>query len=112
MEAERTVAVISLPGDRSDRDMQSFGELAGKTFDKIIIREDDNTRGRARGEISELLRQAVVGAGKNPDEVEIIIDELQAAQTAVDRSEKGDLVILMVDKPEKIWEQLTGEQAE
>lgn len=112
MEAERTVAVISLPGDRSNGDMQTFGELAGKTFDKIIIREDDNTRGRARGEISGLLRDAVVAAGKNPDEVEIVINELEAAQKAVDQSEKGDLVILMVDKPTKVWEQLTGEKPE
>lgn len=109
MEADRTVAVISLPGDRSNADMASFGELAGKTFDKIIIREDDNTRGRARGEIADLLREAVVGAGKNPEEVEIVLDELEAAQLAVEQSEKGDLVVLLVDKPVKVWEQLTGE---
>lgn len=112
MEAERTVAVISLPGDRSNSDMQAFGELAGKTFDEIIIREDDNTRGRARGEISSMLLDAVVSSGKDPNEVEIVIDELEAAQKAVDRSQKGDLVILLVDKPVKVWEQLTGETPE
>ncbi len=112
MEAERTVAVISLPGDRSNSDMEAFGSLAGKTFDKIIIREDDNTRGRARGEIGDLLRQAVLGAGKNPDDVEIVLDELEAARHAVDQSSKGDLVVLLVDKPAAVWEQLTGEKPE
>lgn len=109
MEAERTLAVISLPGDRSDSDMLAFGQLAGTIFDKIIIREDDNTRGRARGEIANLLHAAVTAAGKNADDVDIILDEMEAARTAVERSQKGDLVILMVDKPAKIWEQLTGE---
>jgi cyanophycin synthetase len=110
MDADRTVAVVSLPGDRSDGDMQSFGELAGRTFDKIIIREDDNTRGRARGEIAERLRAAVEKSGKNMDDVEIVLNELEAAQAAVDRSVKGDLVVLMVDKPVKVWAQLTGEE--
>ena len=109
MDADRTVAVVSLPGDRSDGDMQAFGELAGKTFDKIIIREDDNTRGRAHGEIAELLRAAIETSGKNMDDVEIVIDEMEAAQRAVDISEKGDLVVLLVDKPTQVWEQLTGE---
>ncbi|MCO5219850.1 MAG: cyanophycin synthetase [Thermomicrobiales bacterium] len=108
MDAERTTAVISLPGDRSDGDMLAFGTLAGKIFDKIIIREDDNTRGRAKGEIAELLRAAIEGTGKSMDDVEIILNEMEASQTAVDRAEKGDLVILMVDKPTKVWAQLTG----
>lgn len=109
MEADRTVAVVSLPGDRSDEDMQAFGHLAGKTFDKIIIREDDNTRGRAAGEIAGLLRDAIASSGKNMDDVQIVLDEMEASHLAVDQSEKGDLVVLLVDKPTQVWEQLTGE---
>lgn len=112
MDADRTVAVISLPGDRSNDDMQAFGDLAGRTFDKIIIREDDNTRGRARGEIAEQLRAAIEGSGKDMADVEIVLDEMEASRIAVDRSEKGDLVILLADKPTKVWEQLTGEKPE
>src|SRR5690606_27555287 len=108
-EADRTVAVVSLPGDRSDEDMQAFGQLAGKTFDKIIIREDDNTRGRAAGEIAGLLRDAIANSGKNMDDVQIVLDEMEASHLAVDQSEKGDLVVLLVDKPTQVWEQLTGE---
>lgn len=111
MDSERTVAVISLPGDRSDGDMQAFGELAGRTFDKIIIREDDNTRGRARGEIAELLRAAIESSGKDMNDVQIVLDELEASQAAVDQSVRGDLVVLMADKPVKVWAQLTGEES-
>ncbi len=108
MDAERTVAVISLPGDRSEADMQAFGSLAGRTFDKIIIREDDNTRGRARGEIAEALRVAVESTGKDMADVQIVLDEMEASQIAVDTSQRGDLVVLLIDKPAAVWEQLTG----
>jgi cyanophycin synthetase len=107
MDAERTVAVISMPGDRSDGDMNMFGELAGKTFDRIIIREDDNTRGRAPGEIASILKDAVIRGGRAEADVEIVLDELEASKTAVDTSNKSDLVVLMIDKPLKVWTMLT-----
>jgi cyanophycin synthetase len=113
MEADRSVAVISVPGDRSDADMEAFGDLAGRTFDQIIIREDTNTRGRARGEIAGILRDAVVRSGRSDDQVSIILEELEAAQTAVDIAGRTDLVVLMVDKPAEVWNMLTsGAQAE
>ena len=46
------------------------------------------------------------------DDVEIVLDEMEAARLAVERSTKGDLVVLLVDKPTQVWEQLTGEAPE
>jgi cyanophycin synthetase len=108
MEAEKSVAVISVPGDRSDGDMQAFGDLAGKTFDRIVIREDDNTRGRKSGEISEILRLAAVSGGMDDRNIAVVIDELDAVKHAVEMADKTDLVVLMIDKPLKVWEMLTG----
>jgi cyanophycin synthetase len=108
MEAERTVAVISVPGDRSDGDMQAFGDLAGKTFSQIVIREDDNTRGRKSGSIADILSASAVSGGMDPSNVTIVLDELEAVKTAVDMADKTDLVVLMVDKPVEVWEMLTS----
>jgi cyanophycin synthetase len=110
MEADSTYGVISMPGDRSDDDMRAFGALAAKTFDQIIIREDNNTRGRARGEIAGILKEAVLSTGKAPSEVDVVLDELEAAKAGVDRAEKGTLVVLLVDKPVAVWEMLTGDR--
>jgi cyanophycin synthetase len=107
MGAEHAVAVISMPGDRSDHDMQAFGDLAGRTFDRIVIREDDNRRGRMNGEIAGILQGAVVNAGRSPDEVRIVLDELEAVQAAIDQAGKTDLIVLMVDKPAQVWDLLT-----
>jgi len=108
MEAPRTVGVISIPGDRSDDDMQKFGELAAKTFDRIIIREDDNRRGREVGEIARRIHEAVLAGGMDESRVQIVLDEMEAARTAVDTSDKDELVVLLVDKPAKVWEMLTN----
>jgi cyanophycin synthetase len=107
MEADHSVAVISMPGDRSDADMNTFGELAGKTFDKIVIREDVNRRGRKDGEIAGILKSAVARSGHADEDIRIELDELEAVQAAIDISGKTDLVVLMVDKPAEVWDMLT-----
>lgn len=108
MEAESSVAVISVPGDRSDGDMNAFGELAGRTFKRVVIREDDNTRGRPSGEISRILSEAAQQGGLSDENVLIELKELEAVKVALAESERTDLVVLMVDKPAKVWEMLTG----
>ena len=108
MGAERTVAVISVPGDRSDGDMQAFGDLSGKTFSQIVIREDDNTRGRKSGSIADILSMAAVAGGMDPANITMRLDELEAVRTSVDMAGKTDLVVLMVDKPVQVWEMLTS----
>ena len=108
MASDRSVAVISIPGDRSDGDIAAFGELAATSFDRIIIREDDNTRGRQSGEIARLLKEAVLRGGLPEENVSIVLNELDAARAAVEEAEKTDLVVIMADKPVKVWEMLTG----
>ncbi len=111
MEAPSSVAVISIPGDRSDEDMRMFGELAARTFDRIIIREDDNTRGRPGGEIAARLKEAVLAGGLAESSIAVELDELTACRLAVDTSSKDELVVLLADKPQKIWEMLTNRRA-
>ncbi len=108
MDADRTVAMISMPGDRSNEDINAFGKLAGSTFHEIVIREDANTRGRKRGEIADLLGAAVAEVGDAKPETTIVLDEVEAAHTAVARAGRNDLVILMVDRPALVWQSLTA----
>lgn len=108
MEADDTVAVISMPGDRSDEDIKAFGDLAGKTFGRIVIREDDNTRGRKSGAIADILATSAVDGGMEAEKISIVLDELDAVRVAMEMSEKSDLVILLVDKPAQVWEMLTN----
>lgn len=106
LEPERTIAVISIPGDRQDKDICAFGTLAAEAFDELIIREDTNRRGRENGEIAALLHDAAVAAGLSEEKVTIILEEIEAVREAVHRSAKDDLIVLLIDNPATIWDEL------
>lgn len=108
MEPSRAIAVISMPGDRLDNDIAAFGRLSGETFDELVIREDTNTRGRASGEIAARLKDAAMSAGLSDEAVTIVLEEIDAVKAAVERSNRDDLVVLMVDKPAQTWEELNN----
>jgi len=108
MDADRTIAMIALPGDRSDDDIAAFGRLAAGTFDEIVIREDYNPRGRRRGEVADLLKSAIAASGRSDGKVDIVIDEIEAAREAISRAARNDLVILMADRPALVFQELTG----
>jgi cyanophycin synthetase len=108
MDADRTIAMIAVPGDRSDEDITAFGRLAGGTFDEIVIREDDNPRGRRRGEVAELLMAAIDSSERNGRKVDVVLNEMEAARSAIARADRNDLVILLADKPAAVFTELTG----
>jgi cyanophycin synthetase len=61
LERRRLVGVIGVPGDRQDRAVSLVGRLCAGAFDKIIVKEDADKRGRRDGEIAGLLYAAVTG---------------------------------------------------
>jgi cyanophycin synthetase len=108
MEPTRAIAVISMPGDRLDEDIAAFGKLSAETFDELVIREDTNTRGRPSGEIAARLKDAAMTAGLADEAVTIVLEEIDAVKVAVERSDREDLVVLMVDKPAQTWAELNS----
>ena len=108
MAADRTIAMIAMPGDRSNDDIHAFGRLAGRTFSELVIREDTNPRGRPRGEVAALLGAAATEGGLASDQITIITDEIEAAHATVAKAERNDLVILLVDRPAVVWRELTS----
>src|SRR6476659_9498185 len=53
------IGVIATAGDRRDEDMRELGEIAAHHFDVVIVREDQNSRGRKAGEVSRLVTEGV-----------------------------------------------------
>ncbi|MEA2525032.1 MAG: cyanophycin synthetase [Thermomicrobiales bacterium] len=104
--APRSIGVIAIAGDRRDEDIRAFGELAGRTFDRIVIREHDDPRGRAYGEVAAILHRAVIDAGLPSDRVTVILDELEAVHAAIDLANPGDLVVALVYRVPRVWESL------
>jgi cyanophycin synthetase len=102
--------VVATAGDRRDEDMRQLGEVAARYFDEVIIREDRNSRGRAPGEAAGLILEGVESAiARNrarAGSAEIVLDEMDAARRALDRSRPGDLVVLCVDYATDVYREL------
>lgn len=103
----RQIGMVSIPGDRRDEDMLAMGEIAARTFDDIVLREDPGRRGRRRGEIIELLAQGVLAAGFDPRRLHRARNEAAAADQCLRMAKAGDLVVLMPTEVDAVWRQVT-----
>ena len=107
--ANLRVAVVATAGDRRDEDMRQLGRVAARYFDDVIIREDRNPRGRRRGDTAALILEGVrdaIASGARAGNAEIVVDEMDAARKALDRSRPGDLVVLCVDHATEVYKEL------
>ena len=89
--------------------MRQLGRVAARYFDEIIVREDENPRGRQKGETAEIVMEGIreaIQSGARAGSAEIVVDEMEAVRTALDRSRPGDLVVLCVDFARRVWEEI------
>ncbi|BAU14800.1 cyanophycin synthetase [Leptolyngbya sp. NIES-3755] len=92
-EGER-IGVVGAPGDRRDEDFVLLGQLSAELFDRIIIKEDDDNRGRDRGNTAAFIEQGLK-ATKPDARYETILDETTAIQAALDSATPGSLVVIL-----------------
>ena len=86
--------MIGGPGDRRDEDFVNLGKLSADIFDYIIVKEDDDTRGRPRGSASDLIIQGITEVKPNY-RFESILDETAAINKALDMAPDGSLVVIL-----------------
>jgi len=91
------IGVVGGPGDRRNEDLLLLGNIAAQIFDYILIKEDEDPRGRKPGEVADLIAKGVYQ--ENPQAVyEIILDETTAIDTGLDMAEANNLVVIFPDK--------------
>jgi len=103
------IGVVATAGDRRDEDMRELGEIAAAHFDVVIVREDVSLRGRERGDTAALVTEGVrtaMAAGARCKQVETILDEIDAVRHAMARANRGDLVVVCVDKHPAVMAEL------
>lgn len=88
------IGVIGGPGDRRDEDFITLGRLSAAIFDRIIVKEDDDTRGRPRGDAAALIVQGIQQIQPNM-RYEVILNETDAVNTALDEAPLGSLVVVL-----------------
>ena len=109
----RRIGVMATAGDRRDDDIRELGRIAARYFDHIVVREDRNPRGRKRGAIAELVVEGIregMADGARCQEVETLLDEMEATRHALDIGQSGDLVVVCVDYANEVWKELQRRQ--
>ena len=54
-----TLGVIGAPGDRRDEDLLALGQIAADVFDRVVIKEDSDRRGRKAGEVADFIVEGI-----------------------------------------------------
>ncbi|HHP7231085.1 MAG TPA: cyanophycin synthetase [Xenococcaceae cyanobacterium] len=87
------IGVVGGPGDRQDEDLILLGKIAAQVFDRIIIKEDDDKRGRHPQEAADLIAKGILQENPNA-KYETILSETEAIETALALAIKDSLVVV------------------
>jgi cyanophycin synthetase len=92
------IGVVGGPGDRRDEDLIELGKLSATFFDRIIVKEDDDNRGRPWGDTAELIVQGIEQVvTENPVPHSIMLNEVEAIEWALDNAPDNCLVAMFPD---------------
>jgi cyanophycin synthetase len=93
----RVTGIIGVPGDRDDSVIEQAGRVAARGFHRVIIKEDNDLRGREKGEVARLLCKTV--NDESPDtECHIVLDEIEALRSEIQRIEGGHVLVVFYDR--------------
>jgi cyanophycin synthetase len=103
----RRICVVAGPGDRRDEDIRNIARAVARApFDHVIVRRDDDPRGRAPDEVPRLLHDEMVASGFPKEKIQMIAEEPAAIDAALRMARRGDLVLLFADKVSRSWKQV------
>lgn len=102
----RRIVVLAAPGDRRDVDIVDLAKAAAGHFDRYICRRDDNTRGRGHDELPKILQSTLLAAGVDAGQIQVVNDEQEAVQTALNAAAPGDLLLILGDNIKRCWKQI------
>ncbi len=102
----RRVCVLSAPGDRRDEDIRAIARIAASGFDHLILRRDDDLRGRGPDEVPKMMEAELIAAGFPKEKIQVIPDEQAAIEAALRMGHRGDLMLIFADKISRSWKQV------
>jgi cyanophycin synthetase len=103
------VGVVGGPGDRRDEDLVLLGQIAAQVFDRIIIKEDDDKRGRVNGEVADLIAKGI--DQENPQiPTKIVLKETEAIEAALQSVNPSGLVVIFPESVTRAIEMIKNNQ--
>ena len=107
----RVTGVIGVPGDRDDSVITHAAQVAAKGFNKVIVKEDHDRRGREPGAVASLVCDTVRSVSPATD-CEVVLDESEALRRAIAQMVKGEVIVVFYEKLQPIQRLLEEFSAE
>jgi cyanophycin synthetase len=105
------IGVVGIGGDRRDQDIFEMGEIAAGLFDRLILKEDYDLRGRSAGEVVAILRQGALKAGFDASKLEVVLREHEAVERALGSALNDDLIVVTADDIARVWKRVSAPPA-
>ncbi|GAA0943964.1 hypothetical protein GCM10009558_058930 [Virgisporangium aurantiacum] len=87
---------MTLPGDRRDDLIADCARAVADGFHRVVLYEDSDLRGRAHGEVPEIVRSEI--AARRPELVATtVMTAAEAVPVALAMANPGDVVVLMYE---------------
>ncbi len=105
-QGRRVTGVIAVPGDRDNSVVEQAGRAAAQGFHRLIIKEDEDLRGRDSGEVANLLYKAARAVIPGI-ECHIVLNEAEALRQAIRELEPEEMVVIFYETLEVVQKLLT-----
>ncbi len=94
--ATRKIGVVSGLGDRRDEDTLAFARIAGRIFDEVVLRQNDDLRGKSAEFLREIMERGL--RLDKPDLPVIYIEgEMDAVEHVLKTAPEGAVVVLLTE---------------
>ncbi|HEX2268846.1 MAG TPA: Mur ligase family protein, partial [Pyrinomonadaceae bacterium] len=107
----QVTGIIGVPGDRDDKVIVHAARVAATGFNKLIVREDRDLRGREPGAVASLLCNTVREVSPSTH-CEVVLNEEEALRRAVSEMKKGEVIVHFYEKlqpVEKVLEEFAAQ---
>nr|MBA3490158.1 cyanophycin synthetase [Longispora sp. (in: high G+C Gram-positive bacteria)] len=103
---DRGIALVNLPGDRRDDLLEASARAVADGFDRILVYDGDDLRGRKRDEIPGIVCEAI--ADYRPEVSCSAVPDMAAAITeGLRQANPGDVMLVMYEKIDPVLDYLT-----
>jgi len=101
--AKTKIGIIAGVGDRRNEDIVALGEESAKIFDEILIRHDEDMRGRTIEEVENLITKGIVNV--NPDiPITYSLAECEAVDYAIGHAIPDSVIVVLTENIRKVTE--------
>jgi UDP-N-acetylmuramyl tripeptide synthase len=104
----RVTSIITVAGDRSDSHIEKLGYMAAHESSRIVIREQRDQRGSAKGRVASLMEKGALKSGLEAGEIRFIENAGEALLYALEEAVDGEVIVIFAEELDDVLRVLSS----